>query len=101
MKNLFLSAAILLGTLSSFAKATPIANTIVKTGTVADAYTEIKVGELPVAITDALKKMHPDAVINKAYKNENSEYKLDVTIGEKGDQHVNLFATADGTWITK
>ncbi|BFM42569.1 hypothetical protein CFS9_12100 [Flavobacterium sp. CFS9] len=98
MKNLFLSAAIVLGGLTSFASNAPIANTIVKTVSVADEYTEIKLEELPVAITEALKKAYPSAVLTKAYKNEKSEYKLDVTVGEKVG---NLFANADGTWIKK
>lgn len=98
MKNLFLSAAIVLGGLTSFAATTPITNTIVKTINVADEYTEIKLEELPAPITEALKKAYPDAVITKAYKNEKAEYKLDVTVGEKVG---NLFANADGTWIKK
>ena len=59
---------------------------------------EIKLEELPAAITQSLKKAYPDAVITKAYKNEKSEYKLDVTVGDKVG---NLFANADGTWIKK
>jgi len=98
MKNLFLSAAIVLGGLTSFAATTPITNTIVKTISIADEYTEIKLEELPAPISEALKKAYPDAVITKAYKNEKSEYKLDVTVGEKVG---NLFANADGTWIKK
>ncbi|MDL2143834.1 MULTISPECIES: hypothetical protein [Flavobacterium] len=98
MKNLFLSAAIVLGGLTSFASNAPIANTIVKTVSVADEYTEIKLEELPAPITEALKKAYPSAVVTKAYKNEKSEYKLDVTVGEKVG---NLFANADGTWIKK
>ncbi|CAA9198104.1 hypothetical protein ACHRVW_22010 [Flavobacterium collinsii] len=98
MKNLFLSAAIVLGGLTSFASNAPIASTIVKTVSVADEYTEIKLEELPAPITEALKKAYPSAVVTKAYKNEKSEYKLDVTVGEKVG---NLFANADGTWIKK
>lgn len=98
MKNLFLSAAIVLGGLTSFAATTPITNTIVKAISIADEYTEIKLEELPAPISEALKKAYPDAVITKAYKNEKSEYKLDVTVGEKVG---NLFANADGTWIKK
>jgi hypothetical protein len=98
MKNLFLSAAIVLGGLTSFASTTPITNNIVKTITVADQYTEIKLEELPAAIAESLKKAYPDAVITKAYKNEKAEYKLDVTVGDKVG---NLFANADGTWIKK
>ncbi|MFG4004310.1 hypothetical protein ACHRV1_03830 [Flavobacterium aquidurense] len=98
MKNLFLSAAIVLGSLTSFASTSPITNTIVKTVTIQDEYTEIKLEELPVAITDALKKAYPDAVLSKAYKNAKSEYKLDVAVGDKVG---SLFANADGTWIKK
>ncbi|MBS7231690.1 hypothetical protein KHA90_11700 [Flavobacterium psychroterrae] len=98
MKNLFLSAAIVLGGLTSFASTSPITNTIVKTISIQDEYTEIKVVEVPVAITDALKKAYPDAVLTKAYKNAKSEYKLDVTAGDKVG---SLYANADGTWIKK
>ncbi|KAF2341226.1 hypothetical protein [Flavobacterium tistrianum] len=96
MKKLFLSAAIVLGSLTSFASTTQVTNTIVKTISIEDEYTEIKLEELPVAITDALKKAYPEAVITKAYKNEKAQYKLDVTVGDKVG---NLFANADGTWI--
>jgi hypothetical protein len=98
MKNLFLSAAIVLGSLSSFASTSPISNTIVKTISIQDEYTEIKLEEVPVAITDALKKAYPDGVLSKAYKNAKSEYKLDVTVGDKVG---SLYANADGTWIKK
>ncbi|MDW8851272.1 hypothetical protein SD960_14295 [Flavobacterium sp. MMLR14_040] len=98
MKNLFLSAAIVLGSLTSFASTSPISNTIVKTISIQDEYTEIKVEEVPAAVTDALKKAYPDAVLSKAYKNAKSEYKLDVTVGDKVG---SLYANADGTWIKK
>jgi len=98
MKNLFLSAAIVLGGLTSFASTSPVTNTIVKTISIQDEYTEIKLEEVPVAITDSLKKAYPDAVLSKAYKNAKSEYKLDVTVGDKVG---SLFANADGSWIKK
>ena len=98
MKNLFLSAAIVLGGLTSFASTSPITNTIVKTISIQDEYTEIKLEEVPAAITEALKKAYPDAVLSKAYKNAKSEYKLDVTVGDKVG---SLFANADGSWIKK
>ena len=69
MKNLFLSAAIVLGGLTSFASTSPISNTIVKTISIQDDYTEIKLEEVPAAVTDALKKAYPDAVLSKAFKN--------------------------------
>ena len=98
MKNLFLSAAIVLGSLTSFASTSPISNKIVKTISIQDEYTEIKVEEVPAAVPDALKKAYPDAVLSKAYKNAKSEYKLDVTVGDKVG---SLYANADGTWIKK
>ncbi|MEO7976921.1 hypothetical protein [Flavobacterium sp.] len=98
MKNLFLSAAIVLGGLTSFASTSPITNSIVKTISIQDEYTEIKLEELPAAVTEALKKAYPDAVLSKAYKNAKSEYKLDVTVADKVG---SLFANADGTWIQK
>jgi len=98
MKNLFLSAAIVLGGLTSFASTSPILNTIVKTISIQDDYTEIKLEEVPAPITEALKKAYPDAVLSKAYKNTKSEYKLDVTVGDKVG---SLYANADGSWIKK
>jgi hypothetical protein len=98
MKNLFLSATIVLGGLTSFASTTPISNTIVKTISVQEEYTEIKLEEVPTAVTDALKKAYPEGVLSKAYKNAKSEYKLEVTLGDKVG---SLYANADGTWIKK
>jgi hypothetical protein len=98
MKNLFLSAAIVLGGLTSFASTSPVTNTIVKTISIQDEYTEIKLEEVPAAVTEALKKAYPDAVLSKAYKNAKSEYKLDVTVGDKVG---SLYANADGSWIKK
>ena len=98
MKNLFLSAAIVLGSLTSFASTVTITNEIVKNISIEDGYTEIKLEEVPTAITDALKKAYPDGVLSKAYKNEKNEYKLEVTVGDKVGA---LYANADGTWIKK
>lgn len=98
MKNLFLAAAIVLGSLTSFASTTPLTNTIAKTVSVQEEYTEIKIGEVPVAVTDALKKAYPEAVLTKAYKNEKGLYKLEVAVGEKMGA---LYANADGSWINK
>ncbi|OXA87354.1 hypothetical protein [Flavobacterium hercynium] len=98
MKNLFLSAAIVLGGLTTFASTSPVSNTIVNTISFQEEYTEVKVVEVPVAITDALKKAYPDAILTKAFKNAKSEYKLEVTVGDKVG---SLYANADGSWIKK
>jgi hypothetical protein len=51
-----------------------------------------------MAVQDALKTAYPDAVINKAFVNENKEYRLDI---KTGDQEGSLFADASGKWIQK
>ncbi|KVV13225.1 hypothetical protein [Flavobacterium sp. TAB 87] len=98
MKKLILSAAIILGSLSTITATASNVNPIVKSVIIADDYTEIKVEEVPAAIIDALKKAYPDAVLTKAYVNENKEYKLDVKVGDKEG---NLFADETGNWIQK
>ncbi|WP_431243266.1 hypothetical protein ACQ9BO_00740 [Flavobacterium sp. P21] len=99
MKNLFLSAAIVLGSLTSFASTSPIAITTVKSISIQDEFTEIKNEEVPSAVTNALKKAYPDAVLNKAYKNAaSSQYKLEITVGDKVG---SLYANADGSWVKK
>ncbi|MBK0369831.1 hypothetical protein [Flavobacterium agrisoli] len=98
MKKLILSAAIVLGGLTTTVATAHNVNPIVKSVSVADEYTEIKLEELPAAVTEALKKAYPDAVVTKAYVNEKKEYKLDVKVGDKEG---NLFADANGNWIQK
>mgnify|MGYP003692940473 FL=1 len=98
MKNLFLSATIVLGGLTSFATTSPNVNNIEKTIRIQGEYTEIKLEEVPAAVIEALKKAHPNAVLSKAYKNAKYEYKLDVTVGDKVG---SLYANADGSWIKK
>ncbi|EIA09237.1 hypothetical protein [Flavobacterium frigoris] len=96
MKKLVLSVAVLLGSLSTFAAIAPVQNSVLKVITIADEYTEIKIEELPVAVTDALRTAYPDAVISKAFVNENKEYRIDI---KTGDQEGSLFADAKGKWI--
>ncbi len=121
MKKLILSAVILLGSLSAFAQTTPekenATTKAVTTETTAtqaptstegvqsqvavvptDGYTEIKAEELPVAITDALKKSFPDAKLAKANINEQKQYKLDVEVGNRVG---SLYADETGKWIQK
>ncbi|MDG1870736.1 hypothetical protein [Flavobacterium frigidarium] len=98
MKKLVLSVAVLLGSLTTFAAVAPVQNSVEKVITIQDEYTEIKVEEVPMAVQDALKTAYPDAVINKAFVNENKEYRLDI---KTGDQEGSLFADASGKWIQK
>ncbi|MBP4140911.1 hypothetical protein MW871_10540 [Flavobacterium sp. I-SCBP12n] len=98
MKKLILSAAIVLGSLSTYAGNVQNEIEIVKTVTIQEEYKEVKLEEVPVAIKEALKVAFPDAILNKAFINEKKEYKLDVTVGEKTG---NLFADETGKWIQK
>jgi hypothetical protein len=104
MKKLILSAAIFLGSLSTFAQASTTtktettAQTAQATQAVEEKYTEIKAEEVPDAVKGALKKAFPTAKLDKAYVNEKKEYKLEVTVGEKAGA---LYADATGKWITK
>ncbi|WP_418264269.1 hypothetical protein [Flavobacterium faecale] len=98
MKKLILSAAIVLGSLSTFA--TPISNTefTAKSVIIAEEFKEIKAEEVPSTVTESLKKVYPEAVITKAYVNENSEYKLEVKVGDKEE---TLHVDANGKWLEK
>ena len=100
MKKLILSAAIVLGSLSTFAQTSVPVKTAVTTTqtTVAETYTEITVGEVPEAVKSALTKAYPTAILDKAYINEKKEYKLEITVGDKVGA---LYADASGNWIKK
>ena len=110
MKKLIFSAAILLGSLSTFAQttteegttaqqgATTQANTPQATATTPEGYTEVKLEEVPAAVTASLKKSVPEAKLVNAYINEKKEYKLRVEVGDKVG---TLDANANGKWIKK
>lgn len=98
MRKLVYLSAIVLGSLSfNFASAKNV-KVVLQEVMIVDEYTEIKLEEVPVSITEALKKSYPNAIVTKAYVNEKKEYKLDVKIGE---HEGSLFADANGNWIQK
>jgi spermidine/putrescine-binding protein len=98
MKKLILSAAILLGSLSTFTANASVQNSVEKTIVIGDEYIEVKITELPAAIAEAIKKSHADAVITKAYVNESKKYKLELTTGDKSEI---IFTDANGVIATK
>ena len=98
MKRLILSVAILLGSLSTFATIVPTQTKSEKVISISDEYTEIKIEEVPTAVTDALKKAYPDAVLTKAYINEKKEYKIEIKVADKEGA---LYADETGKWIQK
>ena len=97
MKKVFLVAALALGSFATFA-ATPIVSNTNGIYMIQDEYEEIDVAEVPQAITDALAADFPGATISKAYKNDASEYKIDVAVGE---ETTTLYANENGEWIQK
>lgn len=104
-KIVFVIALALGGLTTTFAQSTPESedantNTAVEAEAPAqdqESYQEIAVEELPEAVTSAVAKSYPTATINKAYKNEANEYKLEVALqdGTAG----TLFADESGNWI--
>ena len=94
MKKLILSAAILLGSLSTFAQTAAPAKTAVAAETTVQSatteeYKEVPVAEVPEAVKASLTKAYPTAVLNKAYINEKKEYKLEITVDEKAGNQGN------------
>jgi len=104
MKKLILSAAIVLGSLTTFSAqaqeqaSAPAAEQTAQAVTETDGYKEIKADEVPTAVTEALKKAYPTATLTKAYVNDKKEYKLEVKVGDKEGA---LFADETGKWIKK
>jgi hypothetical protein len=98
MKKLILSAAIVLGSLSTFAQTSTAPKVPQTTQAVEEKFTEIKLEEVPALVQTALKSAHPEAILEKAYVNEKKEFKLEIKIG---DQKTTVFADADGNWIKK
>lgn len=65
--------------------------------TVAQDFQEISVSDLPEAVAAAVKKDYPTASIDKAYKNESDQFKLELSLqdGTSG----TVYADAEGNWI--
>ncbi|KVV13224.1 hypothetical protein ACRASX_03840 [Flavobacterium sp. TMP13] len=98
MKKLIFSAAILLGTMSTFA--TPLVPIIGTNGIeiMQDGFTEIAIDAVPAAVTATIGNSFPGAKLLKAYSNENKEYKLEIAMGEKS---YTVFTDAEGKIIKK
>jgi hypothetical protein len=98
MKKLILSAAILLGGLSMQAATSVVGNAIVSSVNIQDEYTEITADAVPAAVKSTLEKSFPGTKLEKAYKNEKNEYKLEISSGEK---KYTVFTDASGNIIKK
>ncbi|PWL40175.1 hypothetical protein DKG77_04955 [Flagellimonas aquimarina] len=63
----------------------------------AQDFEEISVSDLPEAIAAAVAKDYPTATVNKAYKNESNQFKLELSL-EDGTSGT-LYADSEGNWI--
>jgi hypothetical protein len=100
MKKLILAIAIVLGGLSTMNAQEQEENTTPteQTTPATEEFTEIKAEELPAAVTEALKKSYPDAVLSKAYVSDKKEYKLEISVK---DQAATVYTDVDGNWLQK
>lgn len=96
MKKLLLSAAIILGSLSSYAGEVPTEQVQNQSSVFQEGYIEVE--KVPDAVQKALETAYPGAVFGKAYINAKKEYKLDITVK---DQKATVYADAAGNWINK
>jgi hypothetical protein len=97
MKSLVFATALAMGSLSPVLAAPPIFHDGIMEVIIAQEFTEIDLDQLPATITKALEKDHAGAEINKAYVNEEAEYKLEVTFADGTNSE--LYADAEGNWI--
>lgn len=97
MKKLILSVAIVLGTLSAQASIPVITSTIQSVIT-QDEYTEVSLDALPAAVKSTLEKSFPGTKLEKAYKNEKNEFKLEIA---NGDKKYTVYTDASGNIIKK
>lgn len=98
MKKLILSAAIVLGTLSVQAAVPSITTTISQSVITQDEYTEVGMDALPAAVKSTIEKSFPGTKLDKAYKNDKNEYKLEIS---NGDKKYTVFTDASGSIIKK
>ena len=98
MKKLILSAAIILGAMSVQAANTANSVSIIQVLTVQDDFTEINADALPEAVKSTLEKSFPGTKLEKAYKNEKNEYKLEIA---KDDKKFTVYTNASGEVIKK
>jgi hypothetical protein len=98
MKKLILSAAIVLGSLSMHAANVVVTNSIVKSINVQDEFTEVSADAVPAAVKSTIEKSFPNTKLEKAYKNEKNEYKLEIS---SGDKKYTVFTDASGNIIKK
>lgn len=99
MKKLFLIGALAIGSLPIMAQQAMDIAQADKTEIIAvkGEFTQIETSELPEAVTNAVSTNYPTATINKAYVNDEKQYKLEVAL--KDGTAGTLYADAEGNWL--
>ena len=98
MKKLILSAAVILGVMSVQASNVLNPISIIQSVNVQDEFTEISADAIPAAVKSTLEKSFVGTKLEKAYKNEKNEYKLEIT---KDDKKFTVYTDASGNIIKK
>lgn len=98
MRKLILSAAIILGGLSVQAAVPSQVNSIIASVNIQDGYTEVTADAVPAAVKSTIEKSFPGTKLEKAYKNDKNEYKLEIS---SGDKKYTVFTDASGNIIKK
>ncbi|WP_405412359.1 hypothetical protein [Maribacter sp. Asnod1-A12] len=98
MKKLVFATALAIGSLTIGTAATPI---IFHDGIMEDVflqdYTEIAASDLPAPIVNALATDYAGAMLNKAYVDDDNNYKLEIS-SQDGASAV-VYADAEGNWL--
>jgi predicted methyltransferase len=99
MKKVVLTAAIILGGLSTYGTQAQSTNPAeANVIAVQEEFKEVKTEELPQAVKDAFAADFQTATLDKAYVNAKQEYKLVITVDGAAS---TVYADKDGNWIEK
>jgi len=98
MKKLILSAAIILGGFSIQAANPVVKTSMTQSMIIQDEFTEVGLDAVPAAVKSTVEKSFPKTKLEKAYKNEKNEYKLEIS---NGDKKYTIFSDASGNIIKK
>ncbi|WP_418264270.1 hypothetical protein [Flavobacterium faecale] len=98
MKKLILSAAILLCTMTAITANTLVTIPTNKIEHIQDEYKEVAIDSVPEAVLNTLKNSFPAAKLEKAYTNEEKEYKLEISMS---DNMYTIYTDAEGAVIKK
>lgn len=97
MKKLFLLGVLAIGSVSINAQEVDMAQTDETVVVTVSEFTEIATSDLPEAVTNAVATNYPTATIDKAYVNDEKQYKLEVSL-EDGTQGT-LYSDEEGNWL--